>query len=184
MGSASAFVPARLVIGVLSSPEDENIACRDAVRDAVRDALEARFGPADLLGPELSFSWSDYYDEEMGGRPRRSFISFPRLVEPSELAAIKTWTDSLELSFASGGNRRVNLDPGLLSLANFILATTKNRPHRIALALGIYAEVTLLYEDGDFRPLPWTYPDWASEEYRALLRELRARLKLELRRRG
>ena len=48
------------------------------------------------------------------------------------------------------GGRRVNLDPGLLSLANLILATTKNRSHRIPLFDGIYAELTLLYAKKQF----------------------------------
>jgi hypothetical protein len=149
--------------------------------DAVLGALEERFGPADMRGPELPFPWSSYYDEEMGGRPTRNFLSFPRLVDPGDLAAIKIWTNALELSLATGGRRKINLDPGLLSLSRFALATTKDRPHRIPLSDGIYAEVTLIYERGDYRPLPWTYPDWASEEYRSLLRTLRARLRGELR---
>ena len=42
----------------------------------------------------------------------------------------------------------------------------------MALSRGIYADLTSVYENGDYRPLPWTYPDWASEEYRACLRLL------------
>jgi hypothetical protein len=176
MGSLRPFAPTRLVVGLLHVP-------LSGALEAATRALEARLGPADRRGPDLPFPWSDYYDEEMGARPSRSFLSFPRLVDPAELAGIKTWTNSIELDLAdggSGGGRPANLDPGLLSLTRFVLATTKDRPHRIPLSEGIYAETTLVYEAGDYMPLPWTYPDWASEPYRALLRELRARLKEDI----
>jgi hypothetical protein len=173
MGKATAFKPARLILGVLFSG--------DSPRDALLEACKNRFGEADSLGPLLPFRWSDYYDAEMGARPERDFISFSTLVDPASLAGIKTWTNELELSFSKGGPRTVNIDPGLLSLSRFVLATTKDRPHRIPLSNGIYAETTLLYERGDFRALPWTYPDWASEEYLVLLRSLRERLRRELR---
>lgn len=170
MGSICAFQEARLVIGALSSP-------LSPFPSALRTELEQRFGPAETLGADLDFRWSSYYDAEMGGRPRRSFLAFSALVDPGELAAIKTRTNALEEAFAVDGRRRVNLDPGLLSLSSFVLATTKARPQRIALSAGIYADLTLIYEGGDFRPLPWTYPDWASEEYRVRLRPLRDGLK-------
>jgi hypothetical protein len=173
MGSASAFQPARLVVGVLSSPSS-------AFCSLLESELERRFGPAEAVGADLEFAWSGYYDEEMGGRPRRSFLSFAELVDPGELAAIKAFTNSLERAYMVGGRRGFNLDPGLLSLSRFVLATTKDRPQRIALSGGIYADLTLVYERGDYRPLPWTYPDWASEEYRGRLRMLRRGLKAEL----
>jgi hypothetical protein len=173
MGSVCAFQAAKLVIGALSAPLSPFPA-------ALRTELEALFGPAETLGADLDFRWSAYYDAEMGGRPRRSFLAFASPVDPGELAAIKTRTNALERAFAVDGRRRVNLDPGILSLSSFVLATTKARPQRVALSAGIYADLSLVYEDGDYRPLPWTYPDWASEEYRARLRPLRDGLKAQL----
>jgi hypothetical protein len=176
MGSASSFPPERLVLGILTSPE-----ARAADAGELERELAGRLGPFER-GPELSFPWSGYYDAEMGGRPARSFATFARLVEPSTLPDIKRWTNELELRLARAeGGRLFNLDPGLLSLNGFILATTKARPHRLPLRDGIYGELTLMFDAGDYRPLPWTYPDWASEEYRAYLRGLREALKIEAR---
>jgi hypothetical protein len=177
MGEASAFPPAKLVVGILLSPR---ISLPTGRGSELALALEARLGCIEELGPELEFRWSGFYDEEMGGRPRRTFFSFSRLVDPSKLADIKIWTNKLEGEFAVGGGRGVNLDPGLLSLTRFVLATTKDRPHRIPLSSGIYADLTLVFQGGDFRALPWTYPDWASEEYLVFLRALRSRLKIQL----
>jgi hypothetical protein len=176
MGSASAFAPERLVIGILASPE-----AGPADREALGRELEESFGGYEP-GPELPFAWSGYYDSEMGGRPSRAFASFSRLVDPSTLPSIKSRTNALEQGLArAGGGRLFNLDPGILSLSSFVLATTKARPHRIPLGEGIYGELTLMYGEGGYRSLPWTYPDWASEEYRAYLGSLRSELKLELR---
>jgi hypothetical protein len=164
-----AFEPERLLIGVLSAAGSEEA--------ALADRLEPLFGPVDFRRTAGDFRWTSYYDAEMGGGIRRSFLSFSRLVDPATLADIKIATNKLEAELSIGGKRRYNLDPGLLSLSRLVLATTKNRSHRIPLRDGIYAELTLVFEEGDFRGLPWTYADWRSEEYRAVLRELRSLLK-------
>jgi len=170
MGIASPFEPERLVIALLF-PAGADLG-------PLLADLEARLGPADFDGPELPFPWTSYYEGEMGGNLRRGFYSFGRLVDPASLADIKLWTNGLEERRSDGGRRRVNIDPGLLSLGRFSLATTKERAHRIPLSGGIYAELTLIFERGEWRPLPWTYADWRSPEYRALLAELRERYRL------
>ncbi|NLZ76641.1 MAG: DUF4416 family protein, partial [Spirochaetales bacterium] len=65
----------------------------------------------------------------------------------------------------------------LLTLGNLVLATTKNRSHRIALDVGIYAELTLIYHDRSYRALPWTYADYKSPKTIMLLNSWRSTLK-------
>ena len=67
----------------------------------------------------------------------------------------------------------MNIDPGYLTAARVVLASTKDFAHRLYLGKGIYGEVTLLYQKKDFQALPWTYPDYRSEAYRQFFRELR-----------
>jgi hypothetical protein len=63
-------------------------------------------------------------------------------------------------------SRPLNLDPGYLTEAKLVLASTKDRDHRVYLDRGIYAEVTLHYQRGrGWQPRPWTYPDYRSEPY-------------------
>lgn len=154
MGIAKSFSGELLVVGVLLSHGMDG--------GAVLDALASEFGPIAEASPEASFAWTRYYDAEMGEGIRRLYLLFSTPVDPSELAGIKTKTNRIEASLSEGGLRRANLDPGLLAPGRFVLATTKDRAHRIALRDGIYAELTLIYERGSFRSLPWTYPDWAS----------------------
>ncbi len=166
MATAREFQKCALVVGVLSTVEDR--------RKDILKALEKEFGPIEAQSPVLDFPYTDYYDGEMGGRPVRYLLLFRNLIDPSALADITTKTNEMELSYADGnGNRRVNLDPGTLSAANFILATCKDRSHRIALRNGIYAETTLIYQDHDFQALPWTYAYYRSEEVKAILRNFR-----------
>ena len=85
------------------------------------------------------------------------------------------------MRFSESGNRKVNIDPGLLNLSRFILASSKDGPQRIPLSGGIFAEVTLVYERGGYRPLAWTYPDFRSPEYLRILGEIRKLYKAQLR---
>lgn len=170
MGKNKEFGPEILVMGLLSVLE------RQEEMDALIAALEKGFGPVRTHTPRQLFQWTDYYDGEMGSPIWRSYIEFENLVDPSLLARIKLATNEIEEGFAVEGRRRVNLDPGLLAPGRFVLATTKDRAHRLALSDGIYAELTLIYEKKAFHALPWTYPDWASEPVRLLLAGWRKRI--------
>lgn len=167
MGAIHSFKPVGLFMGVLTTHPE--------LRDEVVGLLEARLGPVWTQSTPFPFSFTDYYDEEMGGRPERCFLLFKNLVDPSTLAQIKIFTNSVEEKFLTeGGGRKVNLDPGLLSAGSLILATTKNRSHRIPLNDGIYAETTLIFYKGQFNALPWSYADYASDPVRALLKQYRS----------
>jgi len=137
------------------------------------DRLTRRWGPEGYRSPDIPFHWSNYYDKEMGVTILRSLRSFRDPVNPAALAEIKTFTNEVELSLSRNGRRRVNLDPGLLFLSRLILATTKDRSHRLPLSDGIFGELTLMYEGGGWKALPWTYPDYRTPEYAAALTEMR-----------
>ncbi len=167
MGIASAYTPEKLFVGLLFHDEQN--------KDKAIDVLQERFGPVDYQTQVRDFSvFSSYYDEEMGGRVFRSFVSFRDLIDPSHLAEIKTWTNSLEAGWANAPLRRtINLDPGLLSVGRIALATTKNAAHRIALTSGIYVEITLFYAKKNYHPLPWTYPDFQDSFVKQALLDMR-----------
>jgi hypothetical protein len=98
----------------------------------------------------------------MGIGLHRRMISWRKLVPPDGLIAAKRAAESLENRFRDiQENRRVNLDPGLLGLHHVVLATHKGYAHRIYLGQGVHADLTLMFQGGRFRPLPWTYPDYA-----------------------
>ncbi|MFA5156269.1 MAG: DUF4416 family protein [Candidatus Omnitrophota bacterium] len=135
--------------------------------------LLRQFGKADFESPRLAFNYTDYYKKEIGDGLYRKFLSFEKLIDPSKLAEIKIFANRIEKKFSKDGCRRINIDPGYLDLAKLVLATTKDYSHRIYLKKGIYAEITLSYQGKDFRPLPWTYPDYQTAEYIRIFNQIR-----------
>lgn len=147
----------------------------------VEAVLSARMGKPDYVSRPLVFDQTDYYAKEMGTGLVRRVYGFPRLIDQGELATLKRWTVELEDRWRVKGRRRVNIDPGYVSLAKLVLATTKDNVHRIYLGEGVFAEVTLLFRNGSFHPWPWTYPDYASREYREIFEQIREIYREQLR---
>jgi hypothetical protein len=148
--------------------------------------LEGLYGHLGLASPDFAFNQTRYYEAAMGPGLRKRFLAFTDLIGADCLPQIKLRTIELEEELARAALfpdlRPLNLDPGLLSLGKFLLATTKDQAHRIHLRDGIYAEVTLRFQAGQFEPWPWTYADYrepavlaffsqAREYYRQRLRE-------------
>ena len=169
--------PVKLVSSVISGDP--------ALMEVALGKLESSFGRLDYLSPILPFDRTGYYEAEMGRDLSRRIVSFEELIEPGELADIKLRTNSVEDDFLSqGGKRRVNVDPGYLTLHNLVLASCKNFAHRVYIGRGVYAEVTLLYRKDCYRPLEWTYPDYRDETMRGIFKEIRARYARRLGRGG
>jgi hypothetical protein len=146
--------------------------------------LAGEFGPPGRVSPPFHFEQTDYYAPTMGMGLSKQFFTFTRPLAPDLLADVKVRTNALEQALAGAGTyaepRPLNLDPGLLTLGKFMLATTKDQAHRIYLRNGIYAEVTLRFHAGAWEPWPWTYADYrqaavldflaaARDDYRRLL---------------
>lgn len=141
--------------------------------DAVKRDLEMRFGEISYISRAIPFTFTDYYDEEMGTPIERFFICFSDLVEPDSLCDAKLFTNALEEKYSIDGKRKINLDPGTMSIGNIILATTKNRAHRIAIGKNLYAEVTLMYHHKGYESFSWTYADYRSMEVQDILLDMR-----------
>ncbi len=152
--------------------------------EAACSRLGEIFGPMDYESDLLPFAHTRYYTAEFGEGLMRRIVAFAELIDPGRLAEIKRLTNDLEMVWAREGKRRINLDPGYVSLAKLVLATTKNHGHRIYLGQGIYAEVTLRYRDKTFRPWEWTYPDYASPPYIAIFNHIRELYLTQLRQQG
>jgi hypothetical protein len=144
------------------------------------ERLEAHWGKIASLGQAFDFVESPYYLRTMlVPRPsetsldrtpralRKQMALFADPYDPAELAADKLqsnrwerdWTEELT-SCQDDSKRLVNIDPGYLSMTKLVLASTKNREHRIYLRDGIYAEVTLAFRDQVWTSMPWTYADY------------------------
>ena len=165
MGIPKKPEPVRLFIGMLSRDQK--------LFSAAANILTKKFGPVLLESEIIPFEFTDYYTPEMGENLWRKFVAFKRMVSPEKLASIKLFTNHLEETYSQNKKRRINLDPGLLTPARVILASTKDFSHRIYLKSGIYAEITFLFHKKGFEFLSWTYPDYQTEPYLKFFSALR-----------
>jgi hypothetical protein len=125
--------------------------------------LNEILGPIQDQTPIFDFSFTDYYKQEMGVDLKKCFLSFTNLVHPKLLPGIKIKTNAIEAEWSIKGKRRVNLDPGYVTGAKVVLATTKDFAHRVYLADGIYGDVQLQYKHQCFNTYHWTYPDYQTD---------------------
>jgi len=142
--------------------------------------LQELFGWVYYQSPSLPWNFSTYYDGELGVPLYRRFIFFERVVDPASLVDAKLAVREIEKELSINGKRRINLDPGYMSLAKVVLASRKNYSHRIYLGKGVFCELELFYQEGKFNPLPYTYLDYRDDSFIAHFRKARTLLKTRL----
>jgi hypothetical protein len=168
--------PAKLIIGIFA--KDKKII------DPVASELSSQFGQVDLVSSWMDFKYTSYYEPEMGSPLVRRMFAFKQLIEQSELASIKIATNQIEKTYSRAGRRGANIDPGYMLHERFVLASGKNFSHRIYIDLGIYADLTLIYQKGSFQKLAWTYPDYADQAVLTFLGQVRSKYVLDVRQTG
>jgi hypothetical protein len=159
------------------------VACFSRHKEALdwaADQLTPKYGQIVLASPDFAFHHTKYYDATMGTDLLKRFLVFEPMAAPECLPDVKRATIAMEAEIAASGRfsevRPLNLDPGLLHLGKFLLASTKDQAHRIYLCDGIFAEVTLRFYAGAFEVWPWTYADYREPAVREFLGQARALL--------
>jgi len=137
--------------------------------------LSGKYGSVDFISREIPFDYTEYYSREMGSSLNRRFVFFESFIRPEFLPDVKIFTNQIEERCSVNSHRQINIDPGYISKPHFILATGKGYTHRPYLRDGIYADLTLIYTEKSFRPLPWTYPDYAEKEIIGIFNKVRAK---------
>lgn len=174
MSTPGAPKPAKLVTGIITKQK--------GYIEQLADELAVRFGPVDIISQWFSFDYTDYYETEMGSPLFRRMLAFKTLIEQQALSQIKNITNEIELKYSKKGKRAVNIDPGYMLCERFVLATGKNYTHRIYIGKNIYADLTLIYQEGGFKKLPWTYPDYADDKMHSFLKNVRDKYIADLKR--
>lgn len=173
--------PAKLIISMFTSDK--------CLFDLYKEVLIKKFGEVDTESNDQHFNFTDYYEEEFGKNLMQKLFSFSTLIRQDELAEIKIITNGIENNFKNENiknnithpKRKINLDPGYITLDKYILASTKDGPSRIYLNQGIYAEITLRFINKSFVPCKYTYPNYKTNEYINYLNSVRKKYKLKLR---
>lgn len=139
--------------------------------------LAEAWGPVALASPRFDFSSTQFYEKTMGPGLLKQFLAFETLIDPATLVECKLAANQWEEAYAAERSalepRPLNIDPGYLTEAKFVLATTKDRDHRLYLNRGIYAELTLYWQAHRWQCREWTYPDYRRDDYHLFLTECR-----------
>jgi len=176
MGEIRQVKPAKFIVGILAIDEE--------LLSGARELISQRIGAIELCSPVWPFTSTKYYAEEMSDTLFRQFVSLAEPAGPDRLIDFKLASNQAELTDAEGrgrsDRRAINLDPGYITPAKLVLATTKDYSHRIYLGRGIYAETTLNFHAGRWQAWPWTYPDYAASTYHDFFVQVRGCLLAQL----
>lgn len=183
MGQTSPHSPALLLLCAFSR--------HPAALDWARRRASDSWGPIALASEPFDFKETTYYSPTMGPDLKKVFWVFEHAFDPARLAEAKLLTNCWEDEFAAAARtgtlesptaitepRPLNLDPGYLTVAKLVLASTKDHTHRIYVREGIYAEITLFYRHGRWEHHEWTFPDYRRADYQAFFTRCRDWLKL------
>ncbi len=184
MAQYSVHPPARLLLAAFSRYA--------GALDWARAKAADDWGPVALSSPSFDFNETEYYASTMGPHLTKVFWAFARPFDPADLAGLKRQANRWEDEFAgaaqrgdvrdnAGGRitekRPLNLDPGYLTTAKLVLASTKDHAHRIYLRDGIFAEITLFFRHGRWEHHEWTFPDYRRADYQQFFSLVRDSLK-------
>ena len=153
--------------------------------DWAKRRIEETWGPIALASDAFDFKETDYYEPTMGRGLKKIFWALERLRDPAELVQWKLTSGEWEAEYARLGShsetRPLNLDPGYITEAKLVLASTKDHAHRIYLSQGIFAEVTLYFKSGAWQHREWTFPDYQRADYQEFFLRCREYLRSCLR---
>jgi hypothetical protein len=116
----------------------------------------------DMISNEMEFVFSDYY-KNIGENLKRKWFSFSPLIPIDEFYLYKIISNEMEneISLYFGyTERKINIDPGYVTLSTVYLASTKYAYYRCYIGKGIYLEPEMFFYDNAFRFFDWTYPDY------------------------
>jgi len=184
MSAGASHPPALLLLAAFSR--------HAAALDWAAKRAATEWGPIALASEPFHFAETDYYQSTMGRDLKKKFWVFERPMDPAQLAAIKRLTINWERDFTTMADcgeavcensspitdtRPLNLDPGYLTTAKLVLASTKDHTHRVYLQDGIFAEITLFFRHGRWEHHEWTFPDYRRADYQEFFTQARELLK-------
>lgn len=169
MGDVITQRPVLLIAGVFSRHESALAWARERFAEA--------WGPIALASERFEHRETTYYEKSMGADLQKYFLASETLIDPARLPEFKLQANAWEEEYRAFGShaeeRPLNIDPGYITEAKLVLATTKDRDHRLYLSQGIFAEVTLHFARGGWQGRPWTYPDYQRADYHAFFTRCR-----------
>ena len=127
--------------------------------------LNKKFGPFDVTSNYIPFTNSQYY-EDIGNKLCKVFVSTEKLIEREKIVNIKLYTNWVEQKVSGNKKKRkINIDPGFMTLSNVFLASCKEFYDRAYLSKGVFIENEYMFKSKEYHFWEWTYPDYRKKEY-------------------
>lgn len=175
MGEVREFRPVMRIMAVSSR--------NDSAFDWALEKAVKQWGPVEFASPRFDFSETGFYTKTMGEGLQKQLLAFTELIQQDLVVDSKLqsniWEDEFKALQSWPEPRPINLDPGYLTEAKLVLATTKDRDHRIYLSRGIFAEVTLFYQGLRWQSSRWTYPDYKRDDFHDFFNQCREWLRAQ-----
>jgi len=145
--------------------------------DDLISGIEKNFGEIDERSDEIDFNFTGYYEKEFGKDLRKRFLSFKRSFDLEKLPDAKLFCSEIEKIYSKGGKRLVNIDPGYITNNSVVLASFKERAHRIYLREGVYADLEMVFENNEWHAFRWTFPDIQEIKIKEFLKKAKEKIK-------
>lgn len=177
MGEPLKPIPVKLITGIFFVDKE--------VLFKAKEEIIKKIGEIDFESEIFDFNFTNYYEKEMGKDIKRIFYSFKTLIDPAKIIEIKYISFEIEKKFKDPeGKRKINIDPGYMDFFKLVLVSFKPGGYKIYLDKGVYADITLWYEKGRFKPLLTSFPDFKNNLYEKTFLKIRELYKKELKRIG
>lgn len=150
-------------MGVPKKPKTANLIISLMYKDTeiyekTLEILKKEFGPILKKTKIFDFSFTEFYETEFGKDLKKIYMMFGD-IEKEHLPDIKHLCFELEMKFSVNGARYINIDSGYMTENSLVLASFKQRAHRIYLRNGVYADLQLVKENKQWKGFRWTFPD-------------------------
>jgi len=144
--------PALLLFAVMYSSKE--------ALDKTFKELTKKFGRIKTQSKDFDFTkFSKYYEPEMGNKLMKRYIVFEKPFDRAKIVDIRLWTQGFENKLSKNKKRTVNIDPGYMTKDALVLATLKEKGHKIYLGKGVFADLQALFGKDEMRVFDYTFAD-------------------------
>ncbi|MBT6772491.1 DUF4416 family protein, partial [archaeon] len=130
----------------------------EKVYNEVLEILIKEFGEIKKQTEVFDFNFTKFYEEEFGKELKKIYLIFDQ-IQMVDIVKIKHYCFQIEMKYSQIGQRFINIDCGYVTKNSFVLASFKERAHRIFVGDGVYVDLQLVKENKEWKSFKWTFPD-------------------------
>lgn len=145
-----------LFIAVMYSSED--------LLDKAKKELIQKYGKIKAESNPYNFSFTDYYEPEMGKNLKKIFLIFEKEISEQDLAGIKFFITEIEKKLSIDEKRTVNIDPGYLSETELVLATFKEKSFKEKIHDKVWVHKVLEFDNSKIIQFFHTFADYKDKK--------------------